>query len=279
MKQNRPRWIQHLPEYAAEAFGLGLFMVSACGFAILFFHPASPALQWIPGVLGRNLAMGAAMAVTLLVNVYGPWGQRSGAHLNPAVTLTFYRLGKVAGGDLPGYVVAQFLGGLAGTGIAVLIFGSRLADPSVNYVATVPGPDGVVVAFLAELAITFGLMLVILHVASTAALSRYTGMIAAVLVGLYIAFEAPYSGMSMNPARTVGSAVYAHVWTGLWLYFVAPPLGMLAAAEVYLRLRGTTARLCAKLYHTDRVRCIFCGQQPAGQLLANDREPAPSSRH
>ncbi len=274
-----PRWIQHLPEYAAEAFGLGLFMVSACGFALLFFHPASPALQWIPGALGRNLAMGAAMAVTLLVNVYGPWGQRSGAHLNPAVTLTFYRLGKVAGGDLPGYVVAQFLGGLAGTGIAVLIFGDLLADPSVNYVATVPGPDGVVVAFLAELAITFVLMLVILQVASTAALSRYTGVFAAVLVGLYIAFEAPYSGMSMNPARTVGSAVYAHLWTGLWLYFVAPPLGMLSAAEVFLRLRGTGARLCAKLYHSSRVRCIFCGQEPEAQPASVLREPLRHVRH
>jgi aquaporin Z len=273
MKHGRPRWIQHLPEYAAEAFGLGLFMVSACGFALLFFHPASPALQWLPGALGRNLAMGAAMAVTLLVNVYGPWGQRSGAHLNPAVTLTFYRLGKVAAGDVPGYIAAQFIGGLAGTGVAVLIFGSRLADPSVNYVATVPGPGGVVVAFFAELTITFVLMLVILHVASSAALSRYTGVFAAVLVGLYIAFEAPYSGMSMNPARTVGSAVYAHLWTGLWLYFVAPPLGMLAAAEVFLRLRGTRARLCAKLYHSSRVRCIFCGQEPVPQPAVDHREP------
>lgn len=279
MKQERPRWIQHLPEYAAEAFGLGLFMISACGFALLLFHPASPATQWIPGALGRNLAMGAAMALTLLVNFYGPWGQRSGAHLNPAVTLTFYRLGKVAGGDLPGYVVAQFLGGVAGTGIAVLIFGSLLADPSVNYVATVPGPDGVAVAFVAELAITFVLMLVILHVASSAALSRYTGVFAAALVGLYIAFESPYSGMSMNPARTVGSAVYAHRWTGLWLYFVAPPLGMLTAAEVFLRLRGTRARLCAKLYHSPRVRCIFCGQEPEAQPAPALREPPRLVRH
>ncbi len=254
----RPRWRDHLPEYLAEAFGLGLFMVSACGFAVLFFHPGSPVVQRLPGMFARNLAMGLAMALTLAVNVYGPWGQRSGAHLNPVVTLTFYRLGKVARGDLPGYVLAQFAGALAGTGVAALILGERLADPTVNYVVTVPGPSGVLVALLAELLIAFVLMLVVLHVAATPALARYTGACAAVLVGLYITVEAPYSGMSMNPARTVGSAVFAGTWTGWWIYFLAPGLGMLAAAEAFLRLRGPRARLCAKLSHVEGVRCIFC---------------------
>ncbi len=258
MNRAPSRWVAHLPEYAAEAFGLGLFMLSACGFAVLLFHPASPVVYWIPSPFSRNLAMGAAMAVTMLINVYGPWGQRSGAHLNPAVTLTFFRLGKVARADIPGYLVAQFLGGVAGTAAAALIFGTLLADPAVNYVATVPGPMGVAVAFVAELLITFVLMLVILHVASTAALARFTGVCAALLVGLYITFEAPYSGMSMNPARTVGSAMFAHLWTGWWIYFVAPPIGMLAAAEAFLRLKGPRTTLCAKLSHVDGVRCIFC---------------------
>jgi aquaporin Z len=252
------RWRDHLPEYVSEAFGLGLFMVSASGFAVLLFHPSSPASHWIPSLLGRNVAMGVAMAVTMLVNVYGPWGQRSGAHLNPAVTLTFYRLGKVARDDVPAYVAAQFLGGIGGVAVAAVLFGRLLADPAVNYVVTVPGPEGTAVAFLAELAITFFLMLVILHVAATASLARYTGVFAAGLVGLYITFEAPYSGMSMNPARTVGSAVFAHQWMAVWIYFVAPPIGMLAAAEVFTLLRGPRARLCAKLSHVDGVRCIFC---------------------
>ena len=141
---------------------------------------------------------------------------------------------------------------------AALIFGERLADPTVNYVVTVPGPSGVLVALLAELLIAFVLMLVVLHVAATPALARYTGACAAVLVGLYITVEAPYSGMSMNPARTVGSAVFAGTWTGWWIYFLAPGLGMLAAAEAFLRLRGPRARLCAKLSHVEGVRCIFC---------------------
>lgn len=252
------RWRDHLPEYLSEAFGLGLFMLSACGFAVLLFHPVSPVLRWLPGAFSRNLLMGTAMALTMLVDIYGPWGRRSGAHLNPAVTLTFYRLGKMARADLPGYLAAQFAGGLAGVAVAVLLFGRLLADPAVNYVVTVPGPDGPAVAFLAELAITFLLMFVILHVMATASLARFTGVCAAALVGLYVAFEAPYSGMSMNPARTVGSAAFAEVWNGVWIYFVAPPAGMLAAAELFLRLRGSRARFCAKLSHVDGVRCIFC---------------------
>jgi aquaporin Z len=91
-------------------------------------------------------------------------------------------------------------------------------------------------------------------------MARFTGLFAAALVALYITFEAPISGMSMNPARTFGSAFSAHVWTALWIYFCAPPLGMLLAAEVYVRLRGTKSVLCAKLHHQNSQRCIFrCG--------------------
>ena len=82
----------------------------------------------------------------------------------------------------------------------------------------------------------------------------------------YITFEAPFSGMSLNPARTLGSALPAMTWTALWLYFTAPPLGMLAAAEVYVGLRGARAVHCAKLHHQNSKRCIFCqGRLALGQ--------------
>ena len=253
-----PRWMAHAPEYAAEAFGLGLFIVSACGFGALLYHPASPVVMAVPSPLVRGLMMGLAMGLTCVLNVYSPWGRRSGAHLNPAFTLAFYRLGKVARGDVVGYILAQFVGGLAGTGVAVLLFHPWVGDPSVNYVATVPGPWGVPVAFAAELAISFGLMLVVLTVLSQPRLARYTGFFAGTVIALYIAFEAPISGMSMNPARTVGSAAFAHVWTGLWLYFAAPLLGMFLAVELARRVETIRGRHCAKLHHDDRIRCIFC---------------------
>jgi aquaporin Z len=248
----------HWREYAAEAFGLGLFMLSACGFAVLLFHPASPVVRLLPGFFGRNLLMGAAMGLTSILNGYSPWGRRSGAHLNPAVTLTFYRLGKVHRADLPWYIAAQFVGGLAGTAISVLLFRAWLGDPAVNYVATVPGRLGTGVAFVAELAISFLLMLAILSAASRPGIARFTPCLAGALVALYIAFEAPVSGMSMNPARTVGSAAFAHLWTAWWIYFSAPILGMLLAAELVRGSRPVREQMCAKMYH-DRRECIFCG--------------------
>jgi len=253
------RFAEHWPEYLAEAFGLGLFMLSACGFGILLYHPRSPVVSAIPGFMLRGLLMGTAMGLTLVVNVYSPWGRRSGAHLNPAVTLTFLRLGKVRPGDVFGYISAQFAGGLAGTGLAVLLFRPWIGDPSVNYVATVPGPWGLGVAFAAELVISALLMLMVLSVSSRPGLARFTGCFAGLMVALYITVEAPYSGMSMNPARTVGSAAFAGVWTGWWLYFLAPLLGMLLAAELVRHRKDVRERVCAKFCHDDRVKCIFCG--------------------
>ena len=98
---------------------------------------------------------------------------------------------------------------------------------------------------------------VILNISNTRNLARYTGLFAGALVATYIALESPISGMSMNPARTFGSAYSAHIWTALWIYFTAPPLGMLLAAELYVRLRGARRVYCAKLHHANSQRCIF----------------------
>jgi aquaporin Z len=249
---------RHWPEYSLEAFGLGLFMVSAVGFAVLLFHPGSPVVAAVPDPWLRGALMGTAMGLTNVVNVYAPWGRRSGAHLNPAVTLTFLRLGKIRGVDAVWYTAAQFVGGVAGTGLGVVLFRRWVSDPSVNYVATAPGMWGIRIAFLGELGISLLLMLVVLLLSNTPRLARYTGLAASLLVALYITLEAPVSGMSMNPARTLGSAAWAHHYTGLWIYFLAPPLGMLLASEVYLRARGSRSVFCAKLHHDHSYRCIFC---------------------
>jgi aquaporin Z len=134
-----------------------------------------------------------------------------------------------------------------------------ISHPAVRYVVTVPGKSGLGVALIAEFVIAFILMSVILHVSNHHRLARYTGFFAAALVATYITLEAPFSGMSMNPARTFGSAFSAEVFTGLWIYFTAPPLGMLSAAELYLWWKGKFAVNCCKLHHDNPKRCIFCG--------------------
>ncbi|MGH9360825.1 MAG: aquaporin [Thermoanaerobaculia bacterium] len=154
-----------------------------------------------------------------------------------------------------------------------LVLGKTLADPSVNFVATVPGPQGAGAAFLAEMLMSFALMTVVLLVSNTRRLARFTGVFAGALVAAHITFLDPLSGMSMNPARTLGSAVPARLFTGLWIYFTAPPLGMLLAAQLHLRLRGLASVACAKLHHQNSKRCIFCEHQ-----AARGRAPEPVVR-
>lgn len=248
---------EHWPEYLAEALGLGLFMASACAFGTLLGHPGSPAALAVPDGFARRLLMGLAMGATAVGLIYSPWGRRSGAHLNPATTLTFWRLAKVSGPDAAWYALAQAVGGLAGVLVAARLIGPALADPSVHYVATVPGPGGLAMAFLAEVAITLVLMTVVLHVSNTRRLAAYTGVFAGALVATYITLEAPVSGMSMNPARSLASALPAGDWGALWIYFLAPPMGMLLAAELYVRRQGLARVYCAKLHHDRVSRCIF----------------------
>jgi aquaporin Z len=245
-------------------------MISACGFGVLLEHPASPARAAIPSGELRRAIMGVAMGLTAIAIVYSPLGRRSGAHFNPCVTLTFFRLGKVAPTDALFYVVAQFVGGVGGAALAALALGGALGDPAVHYVVTVPGPHGPGVAIAAETAISFLLMSIMLTVSNTPRLSRFTGIVCGLLVATYIRFEAPLSGMSMNPARTLGSALAAFEWRGLWIYFAAPLLGMLGAAELYLRLFGEDGVFCAKLDHASDVPCVFCAYR-ARSILTTPR--------
>lgn len=252
---------RHWPEYLMEAAGLGIFMVSACIFATILEYPGSPVRQAIPDPFFRRVLMGVAMGLTAIGIIFSPWGKQSGAHINPSITVTFFRLGKIAPWDAFFFVIAQFVGAIAGILLMAAIVSTTLAHPSVNYVATAPGMSGATVAFIAEFVISFILMSVVLVVSNTDKLARYTGLFAGALVATYITVEAPLSGMSMNPARSLGSAVLPQLWQFLWIYFTAPPLGMLLAAEVYLQLRGAHRVICAKLHHHNNKRCIFlhCG--------------------
>ncbi|MBI3529750.1 MAG: aquaporin [Betaproteobacteria bacterium] len=248
----------HWPEYFLEALGLGLFMLSACAFTALLEHPASFARQAVPDPFTRRALIALAMGLTAIGLIYSPLGKRSGAHLNPAVTATFWRLGRIHTRDAMFYTLFQFAGGTAGVVLFSFLFGTAvIADAAVNYAVTVPGMAGRWPAFLAEALISGGLMFTVLTVSNRPALNRYTGLFAGVLVALFIVFEAPLSGMSMNPARTFASALPARVWTDAWIYFLAPVAGMLIAAELYLMTRGRSAVLCCKLHHENDSRCIF----------------------
>jgi aquaporin Z len=249
----------HWPEYFMEACLLGAFMVSACVFGALYEFPQSPVHQAIMSPVFRRLLMGTSMGLTAIAIIYSPWGKQSGAHINPSVTFTFFRLGKIKAWDALFYITAQFLGAVLGVLLVARFLGRELSDPAVRYVVTLPGPHGPWVALLAEFTIAFILMSAVLYFSNHHRLSGYTGLFAGLLVATYITLEAPFSGMSMNPARTFGSAFPPMIWSGLWIYLTAPPLGMLTAAEVYLWRKGRLAVQCCKLHHNNDKRCIFCG--------------------
>lgn len=255
---------EHWPEYLIEAVCLGTFMISAGVFTALLEYPNSPVHQAIPNDFIRLALNGLAMGLTAVAIIYSPWGQQSGAHMNPAVTWTFFRLGKVKPWDALFYPIFQTLGGIAGVLLVKLALGRIFTDAPVTYVVTLPGKAGVVTALVAETIIACGMMLMILLMTNTPKLSRFTGLFAGTLVFLYITFEAPLSGMSINPARTVASAFPSHIWTAGWIYFVGPVGGMLLAVEIYRALRKGAQVACAKLNHDMRHRCIFCGH-PGGK--------------
>ena len=237
---------------------LASFMCAAGATATALQHPASP---WFVGTtpgLAARLPMAAAMALTAIAIVYSPLGRRSGAHMNPAVTLTFLHLGKVRPRDAAAYIAAQFLGGILGIGVITRVLANRPAHPSVNYVATLPGAAGAAAAFAAETAISFGMMFAILSVSNHVRYSRLTGVCAGLLVFLYITFESPLSGMSMNPARSFGPALLARSLDTLWIYFSAPLAGMWLAARAFVACNGRGGVRCAKLDHAPGVPCIFC---------------------
>ena len=231
----RDAFNRHWRLYVFEGAELAIFMISACFATVYLFDPSYPALHFIPSAVVRRLLMGAAMGATAVLIIHSPMGKRSGAHFNPAITLSYLRLRKIAGWDAIFYVVFQFIGGVFGVAISALVLGSSLAAPTADYAVTVPGRYGTAAAFFAELFMSALLMGVVLWFSNRPSLANYTGYLVGILITLYVLFFAPVSGFSINPARTTGSAVFANVWTAAWLYFIAPLLGMMGASEFYLR--------------------------------------------
>ncbi len=242
--------------YAIEGWALGSFMVAACGATVLVLHPDSPIAGVVPPIpLVQRAVLGVLMGLTLIVLVYSPWGRTSGAHMNPAFTLAFASLRKIAPGDVVGYIAAQLIGAILGVGLALLLLGDALRHPNVQFAVTKPGVGGIWPAVWGELIVSFLQMSLVLRIMASTKWRAFTGVFAAVGLALYITFEAPLSGMSMNPARSLGSAVFAQSWTGIWLYFIAPTAGMLLSAFVFGR-DGAPVAPCGKMIHG--TPCVFC---------------------
>lgn len=262
---------------------LSLYVCELAGTALmLFWGVTAVALMWGAGspvppmenAALRRLVTGLLFAGGATAVVYSPLGQQSGAHINPAITLAFWRLGKIPGPDAAAYVVAQFIGAIIGVAAAGAAWGELVR--SVQYAVTLPGEGWQWMgAFLAEAISTFLLAFTIFICINKPRIARRTGLIAGSLVAFLVMIEAPVSGTSLNPARSFAPALFVPVFRDQWIYFVAPTLGAVLAAVV-VRDRWGDTTVCAKLYHTPKYPCPFdtCGYRlvHAGEVVMREGE-------
>jgi aquaporin Z len=247
----------HWREYLMEASELGALMLCICLFGAVLYSNASPLIRFALSRSEDAAIMGACVAATTWAIIRSPFGRRTGAHFNPAITLTYFCLGRIHRWDAFCYVMAQFSGALAGVFIARQILGRSLSAEPVRYVVTTPGSHGGAAAFLAEFLLSALLMGVVLFATNHRALAQFSPLLVAAVTVFYFALCSSISGFSVNPARTFSSALFAWVWRGIWIYFVAPCLGMLAAAGLYVRAFGTNGVYCAKVFHDLHSTCPF----------------------
>lgn len=139
-------WIHYLQ----EAAGLAIFMISACFFSALFWGKDASFHFEIHNEMHRNLITGILMGVTALFIFYSPFTAPSGSHINPAVTITFLRLGKMDKWDAFFYILFQFIGGTLAVYLLGALLGNALTSSPVNYAVTIPGKNGVASAAITE---------------------------------------------------------------------------------------------------------------------------------
>ncbi len=231
-------WKTEVLKYLDEARGLGIFMISAAFFDALVNYPGLPFRHMISSDLLRRFLVGLTMGLTALYIFTSKFGVKSGAYINPAVTFVRYRLGDINKTDAIFYTVFQFAGGSIGMFLVCFLFPKWMLDPNVNYIITVPGKAGTIMAFLMEFLISFLLIVVVLFMGIRRAWNKYTPYVVSFLIMLFITFESPFSGMSMNPARTFSSAIVSGEWKSFWLYCTAPVMGMIAGEYLYRKWKN-----------------------------------------
>ncbi len=235
--------------YLMEAFGLAIFMVSACFFSAMLFSPHSAWYHLFPNDMVRNILMGPMMGLTALFIFYSPFTAPSGAHINPAVTITFLRLKKINIQDASFYILFQFIGGTVAVFIMQWLMGSKLTASPVNSAVTIPGKSGVMNAAITEFFIAFITISVVLFTSAGKQLKKYTRKIMACLVCCYVIFAGPISGFGMNPARSFASAFPSGIYTAFWIYMIIPFAGMLLAAECFTSIQAAKRKCRLRIVH------------------------------
>jgi aquaporin Z len=247
----------HWPEYGAEFLGTAFLVLFGLSAVVFDFGKGLPLPALLPDASLRRLITGLLFAGSGSLVAISPFGKLSGAHINPSVSLAFWAQGKMHHHDIIGYIVSQLLGAICGEALLVLVWGKYAQ--SVTYGMTLPGRAFPLwLVFLAEMTLTMVLVLTIFICVSSKRFMRWTPFVTWLLVATMVWLEAPISGTSLNPARSIAPALFARMWIDQWLYWIAPPLGALLAVGLYrLIVRGEHDVITGKLFHVPQYRSIF----------------------
>ncbi|MFZ0452383.1 MAG: aquaporin [Ignavibacteriaceae bacterium] len=234
--------------FASEFIGTALLVLVGLSFVIIDFGKDSFMLNLIPDDGIRRLITGFLFGSTGALIAVSWIGKESGAHINPVVTLAFWIQGKITISHAAGYIFSQLTGAIFG---ALPLLWWAKTGSSIQYGATFPG-DGYTVyaALLGEFSTTFTMVFLLFIFVGNKKLRNYTPLIFPVLYAVMVFAEAPISGTSTNPARTLGPAVISGYWQAWWIYWIGPAVGALAAVAVYnLSWFEKFEIEVAKLYH------------------------------
>jgi aquaporin Z len=231
---------------AAEFLGTFWLVFGGCGSAVL--AAAYPSLGI--GFLGVALAFG----LTVLTMAYAI-GHISGCHLNPAVSIGLATAKRFSMSDLPMYIIAQVLGGIAGAGVLYVIasgkegFSMAGGFASNGFAAHSPGGYTLVACLVAEVVLTFFFLMIILGATDRRAPQGFAPIAIGLGLTLIHLIGIPVTNLSVNPARSTGPAVFVGSWAieQLWLFWVAPIIGAAIAGIVYPMIAEEPEPVAARL--------------------------------
>lgn len=227
-----------MKKYLAEFIGTLVLVVFGCGSAVAANTLLGTAGEPLP-LAFSTLLIAFAFGLSIVAMAYSI-GNISGCHINPAVSLAMLICGKLTGKDFLGYVVAQVAGGIAGAGLLVAFFGSNAALGANGYGEASAIGCNMGQAFLVEVVLTFAFLLAILGVTSRVENASVAGLVIGLSLTLVHILGIPFTGTSVNPARSLGPALLqGGVALGqVWLFIAAPLVGAALAAVVYKYLDG-----------------------------------------
>ncbi|AMM22669.1 hypothetical protein AX769_21275 (plasmid) [Frondihabitans sp. PAMC 28766] len=251
----------HPVEWLCELLGTAIVLFVGVSAICFDFGSASP-IRALP-ISERLLLTGLIFAGTGSLIAISPLGRRSGAHLNPVVTLAFWTQRKVHWHDLLGYLVSQFAGAIAGTLAAHALWRNQAVSVSDGLTTPAAGvPD--VLAVAVEAGMTACLLLAIFFMTSHHRTARFTPLLLWLLITVLVWQLAPVTGTSMNPARSLGPALIARNLGRYWIYVLGPLLGAATAAALFSLARHTEV-LTTKLFHDPRYHSTMGTSLPTGR--------------